>query len=157
MTDRPLQHEHRRNCREDVVAIFWCAAQNLDYRSYARWLAEFRRINLETLPRFPLRRENLNVLFSRNVNEHFMHIYMAADTGPDDSPEAARNFILEDTREAIAAALAHLQDDGNLNRVRALAAAKLDPAMVADTVLQPAALPDEDELRRRLALRLARL
>lgn len=157
MNDRPLQREHRRNCREDVAAIFWCAARNLDFRSYAHWLAEFRRINLETLPRFPLRRENLNVLFSREVNEHFMQIYASADTGRNDSPGAVQTLILEDTREAIAAALAHLQDDGNLNRVRALAAAKLDPAMIADTVLQPAVLPDENELRRRVALRLARL
>lgn len=157
MSDKPetLQQRHSRHCIDDVAAIFSCAARNLDFRRYAFWLAEFRRINLEQLPGLPLKQQNLNVLFSHRVSDKFLEIYAAADTGINASPEAVEAAVIEDTRLAIQMALAYLQEQGNVDRLRALAAAKLEPAMYARSVWEPSAMPGEEELRRRVDSRLA--
>jgi len=154
-----LQQRHARHCLDDIAAVFGAAAGNLDYKTYARWLAEFRRINLEELPRLPLKRENLNVLFNRKVGDRFMEIYTSADTGrAEDIAQAAETFVLEDTRAAIGAALSYLQQPGNAENLRALAAAKMFyPGAFADNVLRPGQLPDEAELQKRIAARLALL
>ncbi|GEM_PF-2877716 len=163
-----LEQRHRQHCIDDIAPVFWLAAQERDYVSYARWLSEFRRVNLEELPRIPLKRDNLNVLFNSrsrlSANPHFMKIYMATtevtgryEANDPDTTQAVENCVLEDSRQAIVAALAALEDIGTRRRLKAMASMQIPPALLVDSAMDFSKQPDEAELRSRIDLRLAAL